>query len=53
MKNEMAFEILKSHIGHHVRVVSYDDDEGEIYNVSIECEDCNEVLYDLDNPKMK
>lgn len=40
-------EKLKNHIDHSVVCVGYDDD-GETVNISIECEDCNEVLYDLD-----
>lgn len=39
-------EILKDHVGHKLRCVTY----GNISNVSIECEDCNVVLFDLDNP---
>lgn len=38
---------LKNHIDHSIVCVGYDDD-GETVNISIECEDCNEVLYDLD-----
>lgn len=41
-------EKLKPHVGHQVVCVGYGD--GEIVNVSIECEDCDEVLYDLDAP---
>lgn len=43
------FDILKAHIGHNVVVVGYGQDE--IANVSIECEDCNEVLYSIDKFK--
>ena len=39
-------EKLAPHVGHHVVCVGYGQDE--IVNISIECEDCNEVLYDLD-----
>ena len=39
-------EKLARHVGHHVVCVGYGQDE--IVNISIECEDCNEVLYDLD-----
>ena len=39
-------EKLEPHVGHQVVCVGYGD--GEIVNVSIECEDCNEVLFDLD-----
>jgi hypothetical protein len=39
------FEGLKEHIGHKIVCVSYGS---PIENVSIECEDCNEVLLDFD-----
>lgn len=41
-------EKLAPHVGHQVVCVGYGD--GETVNVSIECEDCDEVLYDLDAP---
>jgi hypothetical protein len=41
-------EKLAPHVGHSVVCVGYGADE--IVNISIECEDCNEVLYDLDAP---
>ena len=40
------FDILKSHIGHKIVVVGYGQEE--IVNASIECEDCNEVLYSVE-----
>lgn len=39
---------LAPHVGHQVVCVGYGDDE--IVNVSIECEDCNAVLFDIDAP---
>ena len=30
--------------------VGYGDENGAIINVSVECEDCNEVLFDLSAP---
>ncbi len=42
-----SFEELRSHIGHDVTVVYYGR-EGNPVNVSIECNDCNEVLFDID-----
>lgn len=42
-------EKLKPHVGHNVVCVGYGQDE--IVNISIECEDCNEVLFDVDAPK--
>lgn len=41
------FKRLWAHIGHYVEVVSYDGDR----NVSVECVDCNEALYSVDNPE--
>lgn len=41
-------EILSAHIDHSIACVGYGDDE--IVNVSIECEDCNEVIFGLDKP---
>lgn len=35
---------LERHIGHEIVCVSY----GDGVNVSIECEDCNEVLLSID-----
>lgn len=37
------------HVGHSVICVGYGQDE--IVNISIECEDCNEVLFDIDSPQ--
>ena len=39
---------LAPHVGHAVICVGYGQDE--IVNISIECEDCNEVLFDIDAP---
>ena len=44
----LTFEELKQHIGHNVVVVNYGALDN-IWNIAIECEDCNEVLMDL-NP---
>ena len=38
------YEELSTHYGHSLEVVMY----GEGVNVSLECEDCNEVLLDYD-----
>ena len=34
------FNQLKNHLGHNIECVRYGND-----NISIECTDCNEVLY--------
>ena len=39
---------LADHIGHHLVCVGYG--QGDITNVAVECEDCNEVIYSLDAP---
>jgi len=39
------FKELKEHIGHNIVCVGYGK---PIQNVAIECEDCNEVLFDYD-----
>lgn len=41
-----AFDCLRSHVGHQIEVAIYGDGQ----NVSVECVDCYEVLYSLDNP---
>lgn len=38
---------LSQHVGHTVEVVGYGI-QGRYQNISIECVDCNEVLYDVD-----
>ncbi len=35
---------LKDHVGHEIEYVKYDTEDG--YSFSIECTDCNEVLFD-------
>ena len=42
------FDLLRHHAGHKIEVVTY----GGNQNVSIECLDCCEVLYSVDNPKI-
>ena len=37
---------FRNHIGHNLRCVCYGN--GSIQNISVECEDCNTVLYDVD-----
>lgn len=41
-------EKLSPHVDHHLICVGYGD--SEIINITIECEDCCEVLYSLDAP---
>ena len=45
--NTLLWDKLKKHRGHHVSIVSYggcDDPK----NISLECEDCNEVILDAE-----
>jgi hypothetical protein len=44
MKNNYEYERLFSHVGHHIECARYGTD-----SVSIECEDCNEVIISIDN----
>ena len=41
----MDKEKLKRHIGHAIVCVAYGDEDE---NVAIECEDCNEVIFDYE-----
>ena len=41
------FEELAEHDGHDIECVIYTDGD-TIYNVSLECTDCNEVLFNFD-----
>lgn len=42
----LLWNLLEKHIGHEVHVVSYGDNNGNIADVCLECEDCNEVILD-------
>lgn len=49
------FKDLRAHLGHNIQCVGYSEQDPEkhglyIMNVAVECEDCNEVLMDFDNP---
>jgi hypothetical protein len=44
-----VWEKLKAHICHNVVIVYYGDSNNHD-NISLECEDCSEVLIDVDNP---
>ena len=41
------FDCLKDHVGHQIEIVTYGGD----WNVAIECVDCCQVLYSVNNPK--
>lgn len=40
---------LKSHVGHNVECTQYGKGE-DIWNIAIECLDCQDVIFSLDNP---
>ena len=42
-------EKLDPHVGHHIVCAGYGQDQ--IENVSIECEDCSQVLFDMNAPE--
>ena len=44
--DKLLWNLLEKHIGHEVHIVSYGDNNGNIYDVCLECEDCNEVILD-------
>lgn len=47
---ELDFKSLSRHAGHRIACVEYRHND-RVCNVSIECNDCNEVLIDFDNPE--
>ena len=44
--NNPTIEKLLTHVGHNIQIVTYGKDVP--VNVSIECVDCYEVIYDVD-----
>jgi len=51
VKNKALWNKLKDHTNHDITIVSYGNKTTGIVNISIECNDCSEVLIDLDNPE--
>ena len=47
MNDPIVFDKLKEHLGHKITVVWYGEKSDPV-NISVECEDCNEVLVDYD-----
>jgi len=43
---KFEFDSLNEHVGHQTEIVTYGGD----WNVAIECVDCCQVLYSVDNP---
>jgi len=50
-QEELDFSRLLHHIGHHIVCEPIVTDEDGIVCISIECEDCNETLYDAIRPE--
>ena len=46
-QNTVLWEKLKKHIGHSVEIVCYGDEENP-QNISLECNDCGEVIIDAE-----
>jgi hypothetical protein len=44
-----TYNELAEHYGHGINITKYTDTLGNGINMSIECEDCYEVLIDFDN----
>jgi len=42
---------LIDHVGHKIVIATYGG-RVKIHNVAIECEDCNQVILDYDNPDL-
>ena len=47
---ETAFGLMRDHVGHKIEAVTYGT-KTEVENVTIECEDCGQVLFDADRKK--
>lgn len=45
--NTLLWDILKKHVGHKVNIVSYGSADDPA-NISLECEDCGEVILDAE-----
>ena len=50
-QEELDFSRLLHHIGHHIVCIPIVTDKDGIVVISIECEDCNETLYDVARPE--
>jgi hypothetical protein len=43
-----GFKQLKEHIGHEIEVAGYQNGRTKIVDVTVECVDCDEILFDYD-----
>jgi hypothetical protein len=50
-QDELDFCKMLHHIGHHISCVPVVTDKDGVVIISIECEDCNETLYDIARPE--
>ena len=48
--DKQLFNLLRHHIGHKIACVSYGN---PVVNISIECEDCGQVILDTDVYELK
>ena len=48
--DQMLWDMLKSHIGHQVRIVAYGDTDDPM-DICLECEECGEVILDFTVPR--
>ena len=48
--HSLMYEKIIRHTGHKIVVARYGRDFYRTENVTVECEECNEVLVDADNP---
>lgn len=44
MTDNLLYDLLKRHVGHHVVIAEY----GDGVNISLECEKCGCVIFDTD-----
>lgn len=48
-----SFSDLQAHVGHDIQIIEYGNVHGDIHNVAIACENCQEILLDFDNPELE
>lgn len=47
-RENLLWDALANHYGHHVEIVKYGSDENDPSDVCLECTDCNEVILDAE-----
>lgn len=48
--SQLNYYNLLKHVGHKIQVGSYGGDEDAPSSLYIECVDCNEIIYEVDEP---